>query len=154
MLKTNGEKLNLGQYHRATHNGRRTLHLFSLKGFFLFGIAVEKVGYRGFRASSAPKAAKAPVGAASSSGDGQVLAKETLKQTAAEPTGIQTQNPLDRAAVTLNDMSNYHKASIAVSVLSHTANWHSEQAKTLRSASATIDFELKQMKRGSTTTSG
>lgn len=146
MLNSKGEKINLGKYHHATFNGRRTLHLFSLRGFF-FGLAAEKLGHKGFRTGRAPKAPLAtPSGAATSSGDGEVQARATLKQTGAEPLGIETQNQLDRAAVTFGDITNLHKATIAVSVLSHTAEWHSEQAKELRSAGATIEYELRMMK--------
>lgn len=146
MLHSKGEKINLGKYRHATFNGRRTLHLFSLRGFFS-GLAAEKLGYKGFRTGKAPKQALVPsLAAARSSGDGEVQASATLKQTGAEPSGIQTQNQLGRAAVTFGDITNLHKASIAVSVLSHTAEWHSEQAKELRSAGATIDYELRMMK--------
>ena len=66
----------------------------------------------------------------------------------ADAVTINAQNQLERAGIYYNQVGNIHKATIAVAVLSHTADYHSAQAKTLRSAAQTLVWELQQIKGG------
>ena len=139
-----GDKVSLGKYQQATFNARRTLHLFALKGFF-WGIAARKLGLKALdtpkiRSASSVKAKPAEI----------VVGEPTLAQTRVEADALAANavNQLDRAAQTYNCIENFHKACIATSVLTLTADWHSKQAKSLRSCAGNLSWELEQLNGG------
>ena len=55
---------------------------------------------------------------------------------------------VDRAAVLFGNIENMYKQTLIVNVLTHTADMHSDQNKTLRTADAAIDYELRMMQGG------
>ena len=139
-----GEKVSLGKYQQTVFNARRTLHLFPLKGFF-FGIAARKHGLNAMNEAKKEKPVKAApvpdivVGA-------PVLAQSRVSE---DNVTINSVNQLDRAAQTYNNLQHMHKAFLATSVLVHTADYHSKQAKALRSNDGNRTWELDQLNGGS-----
>ena len=125
------------------------IHLFPLKGFY-FGIAARKLGLHALNTPK-PKSSKRTSTKSSSSKDAPmpeiVVGEPTLEQTRvdADKVAVNSVNQLDRAAQTYNNLQNMHKAFLATSVLSHTADYHSNQAKCLRNIDGNRTWELGQL---------
>ena len=86
-------------------------------------------------AGKEPAQAALPFDASDAAHGGPTLKQATVN---ADVVTINAQNQLERAGYYYNQVENLHTATIAAAVLSHTANYHSAQAKILRSASQTL----------------
>ena len=145
VLRVKGEKVSFGKYQQTVFNSRRTLHQFALKGFY-FGIAARKLDLKALQSSALPSK---PLRKAAIANQTELpTGGPTLKQEKVDldKLSINPVNQLDRAAVTFNTIENYHKSFIATSVLTHTADYHTKQAKTLRSTEKGIKWESDQCK--------
>ena len=146
VLRVKGEKVSFGKYQQTVFNSRRTLHQFALKGFY-FGIAARKLDLKALQSSALPSK---PLRKAAIANQTELpTGGPTLKQEKVDldKLSINPVNQLDRAAVTFNTIENYHKSFIATSVLTHTADYHTKQAKTFRSTEKRHQVGIWPMQR-------
>ena len=140
-----GETVSLGKYQQSVFNARRAMQLFAFDGFF-FGIAARKLG---LDRAPTPKAAREVPAAPEI-----VVGAATLSQTrvTADAVTLSSVNQLDRAATTYKEISNIHKSFLATSVLAHTADHHSAQAKALRNVGGNRTWGPANLTAGATIT--
>ena len=148
-LESKGEKVSMGKYQQTVMNAKRTPHLFALKGFY-YGIACRKLGYKTLPAPAAKtgKVTNAAPSAGPEHAAGSSHGAVTMKQmnVTEDAISLNAQNQLERAGIWYNQVENFHKGTIATVVLTHTAEYHSAQAKQLRDIPTTLAWERRQLK--------
>ncbi|CAK0815094.1 unnamed protein product [Prorocentrum cordatum] len=165
LLHTKSERVHLGKFQAPIVIAGKTIHLFSLKAYFL-NAAVMTLGFKGTdRRTTAPPKEMLPY---PDPAEGAVVecVPNTLKAQSHKSFDAKCANQLDRAAFLFGDISNFNRQRRIVDVLSLVATFHGKrpwvyltalapakagvmaarQNKELRSADATKPYELKMCK--------
>ena len=125
LLHTKSERVHLGKFQAPVMIASRTIHLFSLKAYFLNAAAIT-IGMKGTdRRKAPPKPSPTP-----DDGSGGAVVEytpTTLKAQSHQTWTEKCTNQLDRAAYLYGDIFNFNRQRLIVNLLSCTTNFHSRR---------------------------
>ncbi len=119
LLKSKGEKINLGRYQAPVHVLNRTVDQYSTKAY-LWNAAALSFGMKGFDRRTTPKVSttEAPTGST-------VVSATSLKASAHMPWSEQCANQLDRAAMLYGNLEGFFRQQVILRALGPTSEFHS-----------------------------